>query len=425
VIEVRVSPARIPAGDTADMEVRLTNTGQGACTRVIFTIRLPTGIMRLRGRDRIEVDRLAPGQSVASPLRVRADSAGRYKLTSANFSYRDHRGQPHRESGFAAEIIVDPERDPLPEPQVTVSLQTAELPCDEWSNLRGRIINSGAASVFDLEITLSGQVTTDQRSACISVEQLRTGNSADVTFFVRTSQAGAHVPVHLDLAYSHHSRRYRVATTHSIKVIRGQVTPSRATTDSSRPIVKVLFLGANPINTRPLRLDEEMREIRRTIKEGKERDNIYFSDRAAVRPGDISEALLDDEPRIVHFAGHGGGPDGSFAAEDQYGNAHLIPVDGLVRVFQVAGRNVECVLVNACSTELLARAISVCVPYVIGMRQPVGDRSAIRFSVGFYQALAAGRPIEDAFDLGVAQMMMMPVGTDQLAPLLLRHGVEG
>jgi uncharacterized repeat protein (TIGR01451 family) len=425
VIGVGVSPTRIPAGDPADLEVCLTNTGQGTYTNVIFTIRLPAGMMRLRGRDRIEVNRLAPGQSVTSPLRVRADSAGRYKLTSANFSYRDHRGQPHRETGFAAEVTVDPKRDPLPEPQVAVELQTAELPRDEWSTLRSRIINSGAVSVSDLEITVSGQVTADQRGACIRLEKLPAGSSADVSFFVRARQVGAHVPVHLDLDYSDQSQRYHGATTHSIKVIRDQVTPPPAVPDSRQPVVKILFLGANPIDTHPLRLDEEMREIQRTIMAGKERDKIDFSNRAAVRPADISQALLDYEPRVVHFAGHGGGTDGSFAAEDEYGNAHIIPVDGLARLFRAAGRSVECVLVNACSTELLARALSAQVPYVIGMRQPVGDRSAIRFSIGFYQALAAGRPIENAFDLGVAQLMMMRVGRDHLAPLLFHHGVEG
>jgi len=168
-----------------------------------------------------------------------------------------------------------------------------------------------------------------------------------------------------------------------------------------------------------------LREIQQTIQAGRKRDNVHFSIRAAVRPADIGQALLDTEPRIVHFAGHGGGADGSFAAENDYGNAQIIPVDGLVRLFQAVGRSVECVIVNACSTELLARAMSAQLPYVIGMRQPMGDRSAIRFSIGFYQALAAGRPIEDAFDLGVAQLMMVPAGTDQLAPLLLRHGAEG
>ena len=59
--------------------------------------------------------------------------------------------------------------------------------------------------------------------------------------------------------------------------------------------------------------------------------------------------------------------------------------------------------------------------YVIGMREPVGDRSAISFSVGFYQAMAAGRPVEEAFDLGRAQMLM--AYDDAAAPELWRGGV--
>ncbi len=425
MIEVRVSPTRIPAMEATELEICLTNTGHGACTSLVFRIRLPAGILRLRGRERIEMDSLGPGRSVTLPLRIRAENVGRYELTSANFSYRDHRGQPHRERGFAATITVDPERDPPPEPQVKVELQTAELPCGEFANLRGRIVNSGPISISDLACSLSGQVVVDQHGVPARLEELPTGGSADVSFFVYAPLAGAHVPVHFDLAYSNQSRRYHLATTHSVKVIRGPVPSPPAAPGTMRPTVKILFLGANPLDTRPLRLDEEMREIQRTIQAGRERDNLEFHSRAAVRPSDISQALLDIEPRVVHFAGHGGGADGSFAAEDEYGNAHVIPVAGLVRVFQSAGRNVECVLVNACSTESLARAMTAVASYVIGMRHPVGDRSAIRFSVGFYQALAAGRPVEEAFDLGVGQLMMMPEGTDQLAPVLFHHGTEG
>lgn len=95
-------------------------------------------------------------------------------------------------------------------------------------------------------------------------------------------------------------------------------------------------------------------------------------------------------------------------------------MDGLVQAFKAVGHGVGCVIVNACRTERLARALAETVPCVIGMRQPVGDRSAIRFSVSFYQALAAGMPVETALDLGVAQLMMVPRGEDALAPLLLR-----
>jgi hypothetical protein len=86
----------------------------------------------------------------------------------------------------------------------------------------------------------------------------------------------------------------------------------------------------------------------------------------------------------------------------------LVPVAGLVRLFGVLGGEVRCVLVNACSTQQLAMELSATLPhaYVIGMREPVGDKSAISFSVGFYQAMAADRSVTDAFDLGCAQMMM-------------------
>ena len=190
---------------------------------------------------------------------------------------------------------------------------------------------------------------------------------------------------------------------------------------SVRLPVKVLILAANPPDTETLGIDQEIREIRRTIRSGKDRDNVEVSIHLAVGPADIAQALLDDEPRLVHFAGHGGGPDGSIAAEDDYGLARVIPADGLVHLFRTFGRTGDCVLVNACDTELLARELLVVVPYAIGMRQPVRDRSSIRFSAGFYQALAAGKSIEEAFQLGVIMLEMTPIGSDADAPVLFRR----
>ncbi|HXJ24627.1 MAG TPA: hypothetical protein VNH17_02955, partial [Streptosporangiaceae bacterium] len=155
MIHVGLSPARIHAGDPVELDISLTNTGAGTCTKVIFTVRMPVGLVRLRGPSKIEVDRVLPGQSVTSQLRVRAEKAGRYLLTSTNFSYRDHLGRPHRETGFAAEITVDPAHDPLPQPQVRVELADAELRYDEWAIVRARIANTGEVGVSALTVTLS------------------------------------------------------------------------------------------------------------------------------------------------------------------------------------------------------------------------------------------------------------------------------
>jgi len=420
MIEVTVSPARIPVGAAARMEIRLTNSGRSAYLNIIFMIKLPVGIMQLRGPDRVTVSKLSPGESITLPLRVRADGAGSYQLTSPNFSYQDHTGHAHRETGFAAEIVVDPEPIPAPEPKITAELKTTELPLGEWSTLRGRVSNVGNVDVSELEIILYGQVTTENRSKSFVLETLQVGASVDASFSVRALEAGAQVPIHLDLAYSGPDRRHYSTMTRTVSVSRAAPSPEPA--QNPGPIVKILFFGANPVGTPQLRVDEEIREIQQTIKRGRERDNILVNTEWAVRPRDITQALIDFQPHFVHFAGHGGGEEGSFAAEDDIGYAHVIPVDGLVKAFKAVGRDVRCVIVNACRTELLAQALAAVVPYVIGMRQPVGDRSAIRFSIGFYQALAAGEPVETAFDVGVAQLMMTPEGDDAQAPLLL-HGL--
>jgi hypothetical protein len=421
MIRVGVSPVRIHVDDPAELDISLTNTSAGICSKVIFTVRLPAGLVRLRGPSKIEVDRVLPGQSVTSQLRVRAEKVGRYLLTSTNFSYRDHLGRPHRETSFAAEITVEPAQSPPSQPQVTVELADMELPYDEWAIVRGRITNTGMVGVSALTVTLSGQVTTDDRTAQGTLEQLPPGRSADVPFHVRAGQAGTNVPVHLDLAYEYRSRRYSVKTTQGIRVVRDRVTGSGTPSGSARLPVKVLILAANPPDTETLRIDQEIRQIQTTIRSGKDRDNIEVSIRLAVGPADITQALLDDEPRLVHFAGHGGGPEGSIAAEDDYGLAHVIPVDGLVDLFRTFGGSVDCILVNACDTELLTRELSAVVPYAIGMRQPVRDTSSIRFSTGFYQALAAGKSIEEAFQLGVIMLKMTPSGPDASAPVLFRR----
>src|ERR1700733_11434126 len=81
MIEVAVSRAHV--GDT-DLSVCLTNSGPYECLNVIFVIRLPAGVMWLRGQERIGPVRLPPGTTVCEKLRVRAEKPGRYPLTSPN-----------------------------------------------------------------------------------------------------------------------------------------------------------------------------------------------------------------------------------------------------------------------------------------------------------------------------------------------------
>jgi AAA-like domain/CHAT domain len=163
---------------------------------------------------------------------------------------------------------------------------------------------------------------------------------------------------------------------------------------------KILILTANPKNTDKLRLDEEVREIQAGLERARSRDQFEIISRWAVRPDDLRRSLLDHEPQIVHFSGHGAGSQG-LALEDNAGQMQLVSSGALARLFGLFKDKVECVLLNACYSEDQAEAIHQHIDWVIGMNQAIGDRAAIKFAVGFYDALGAGRSIEDAFEFGL------------------------
>jgi hypothetical protein len=69
-------------------------------------------------------------------------------------------------------------------------------------------------------------------------------------------------------------------------------------------------------------------------------------------------------------------------------------------LFELCADHVECVLLNACYSEVQSDAIIQHIAHVIGMSDAIGDTAAIKFSTGFYDALGAGKTIETAYKFG-------------------------
>ena len=61
------------------------------------------------------------------------------------------------------------------------------------------------------------------------------------------------------------------------------------------------------------------------------------------------------------------------------------------------------------------------IEYVIGMQQEVNSEAAMAFSVGFYDALGAGRDIEFAFDVACNSIQLKGVETSP-KPILIKKG---
>ncbi|NJM98849.1 MAG: CHAT domain-containing protein [Phormidesmis sp. RL_2_1] len=184
----------------------------------------------------------------------------------------------------------------------------------------------------------------------------------------------------------------------------------------------ILILSANPADTFRLRLDKEVREIQAGLQLAARRDRFQVVSQWATRPDDLRRALLLHQPQIVHFSGHGAGAEGLLFENDQ-GKAKPVSGAALARLFRLCP-SVECVLLNACYSQAQAAAIGEHVDYVVGMSQAIGDRAAIEFAVGFYDALGYGRAVVDAYEFGLAAIDLE--GIDEVATprLLIRAGLQ-
>lgn len=188
---------------------------------------------------------------------------------------------------------------------------------------------------------------------------------------------------------------------------------------STQSIFSILFLSSDPKNAARLRLAEECREIQEKLRLAQLREKFELHERGSLRPVDISQALLDLNPQFVHFSGHGTA-NSELCFENQLGEVHVIKPDALAALFEQFSSQTNCVILNACYSEKQANAIARHIDYVIGMDKAIGDKAAIAFSIGFYQALGAGRTIEQAYKLGCVQIRLQNID-EHSTPVLIKR----
>ncbi len=187
-------------------------------------------------------------------------------------------------------------------------------------------------------------------------------------------------------------------------------------------IKKILFLAANPRSTSRLSLDEEAKNIRQGLERARRRESFEIITRWAIDAEELRRSLLDVEPHIVHFSGHGFGADG-LALHTTDGKAKLASSEALANLFALFAGQIECVLLNACYSETQAAAIHRHVDYVIGMNNAVGDRAAINFAVGFYDALGAGKSYDIAYKFGCSAIDFEDI-VQSITPVLMARSAK-
>jgi len=183
--------------------------------------------------------------------------------------------------------------------------------------------------------------------------------------------------------------------------------------------VRILVVAANPLGSSPLKLDHEVKTIQEALRRSRKRDNFEVKYQLAATPSELRRALLDVEPHVLHFSGHGAGEQGLLFVSDESAGAiyrsdsgevrsrstnsdeiKFVPAQPLANLLQLCDEHLECVVLNACYSDVQGDAISANIPFTIGMRDQVADNVAIKFSQGFYDAIGAGKGYESAFKWG-------------------------
>ncbi|MCP4698290.1 MAG: CHAT domain-containing protein [Gammaproteobacteria bacterium] len=176
----------------------------------------------------------------------------------------------------------------------------------------------------------------------------------------------------------------------------------------------VLVLAANPYGTAKIRWEAELKIVRDALR----RTDYQVIAIPQAEIGGLQAEFHTYAPCIVHFAGHG--EDSGLIFNDAEGYAQTVPPAALTELFRLFRGQVECVVLNACWSDIQARAIHRHISVVAGMTQSVGDESALRFTEGFYTALGEGRDYAEAFEFG-RNAMHLQGGGEHLTPMLWRR----
>lgn len=180
--------------------------------------------------------------------------------------------------------------------------------------------------------------------------------------------------------------------------------------------IRVLVVFANPRGTDPLRLGEEERAIKESIKLSRSRDNILLTTCHASTVHDLRRNLLEQNFEIIHISGHGANT--GLVLENESGCPYFVPQQALAELFQVYSPPVQCVILNACFSLSQGQLTSLSVPFTIAMEGSISDKAAIEFSRGFYDAIGAGRDIEFAYEEGCRAVKLSAPGTQFISRLM-------
>jgi hypothetical protein len=182
----------------------------------------------------------------------------------------------------------------------------------------------------------------------------------------------------------------------------------------------ILFLAANPKDTSRLDLEGECAAIEHELRLARHGNDFEFRSKWVVTVDEMARHLIDLDPTIIHFSGHGRrntsgsgsatsrdvvlpGDSGIYLHDDRYG-VQLVTGRALAMMVKASAPSTRLVVLNACYSDGHAEELSQVVDCVVGMTRAIQDHAAHSFAVAFYRALGHRFSVGNAVAHAVATL---------------------
>jgi len=198
--------------------------------------------------------------------------------------------------------------------------------------------------------------------------------------------------------------------------------------------MKILFVSANPV--RDLSLDDEYRAIEQAIQSSPYSESIELKAKLACRISDFMNALNQEQPDILHFAGHGAGERGLVFANphsetkltinegeenEEHIGVDLVSAENLHSIFKTADSNLKLVFLNACLSLTQAEEIAREIDFVIGMSDFIIDGTATILARQFYNSFASNKGIQDSFEQALTLVKIQRPDENETPTIVLKR----
>jgi WD40 repeat protein len=205
------------------------------------------------------------------------------------------------------------------------------------------------------------------------------------------------------------------------------------------PPLRILAMVARPDELDSLDVEDERRRLTEALA-GLEADGrVQLNWVVGQTWWDLQAALDQTSWHIFHFIGHGGfdtrAGEGVLALGSEEGRVHRLAASDFALLL-AEQRSLRLVVLNSCDTArasttdrfsstastLMRRGI----PAVVAMQYEISDQAAIAFARGFYTALAAQHPVEQAVTRGRRAVKLARQNTlEWVVPVLYLRSTTG